>query len=157
MLGRMTTTSAPSTSDRSAANATTVRGIYEAVGRGDIQAVLDVLASDVAWDHWDDNTAQKAGTPHLQPRTGPQEVAGFFAVLGEASVHHLEIRDIVAGDAMAVADVLIDVTFPNGGRLRDDELHRWTFGPDGSVTSLRHYVDTAKHIAAAMRGQDTVA
>ena len=43
-----------------------------------------------------------------------------------------------------------------GGRFRDEELHRWAFGPDGRVTSLRHYVDTAKHLAA-WRGEDTAA
>jgi hypothetical protein len=36
-----------------------------------------------------------------------------------------------------------------GNRLRDEELHLWTFDDAGRVTALRHYVDTAKHIAAA--------
>jgi len=30
----------------------------------------------------------------------------------------------------------------------------WTLGDDGRVTRMRHYVDTAKHIAAR-DGQDT--
>lgn len=34
-------------------------------------------------------------------------------------------------------------------RLRDEALHLWTVGPDGLISSLRHYVDTAKHIEAA--------
>ena len=35
----------------------------------------------------------------------------------------------------------------------DDAVHLWTFGPDGEVTASRHYVDTAKHLAAAC-GED---
>jgi hypothetical protein len=33
--------------------------------------------------------------------------------------------------------------------LFDEELHLWTFDEDGRVVRLRHYRDTAKHIAAA--------
>ena len=36
-----------------------------------------------------------------------------------------------------------------GGRIRDQELHYWTFNDHGMITGLRHYVDTAKHTAAA--------
>jgi len=36
-----------------------------------------------------------------------------------------------------------------GRRYRDEELHLWTLNDDGKVTRLRHYTDTAKHIAAA--------
>jgi ketosteroid isomerase-like protein len=43
---------------------------------------------------------------------------------------------------------------PAGGRFRDEELHLWTLGADGRIVRLRHYVDTAKHIAAAA-GNDT--
>jgi ketosteroid isomerase-like protein len=55
-----------------------------------------------------------------------------------------------------VAEVMIDIRLPNGGRYRDEERHLWTFGEEGKVVRLRHYVDTAKHIAAA-HGRDTTA
>jgi ketosteroid isomerase-like protein len=35
-----------------------------------------------------------------------------------------------------------------GGHYRDEEMHLWTFDDEGKVTRLRHYTDTAKHIAA---------
>ena len=35
-----------------------------------------------------------------------------------------------------------------GGAYRDEEMHLWTFNDEGKVTRLRHYTDTAKHIAA---------
>jgi hypothetical protein len=30
----------------------------------------------------------------------------------------------------------------------EPDMHLWRFGPDGKVTAFRHYLDTAKHIAA---------
>jgi hypothetical protein len=48
-------------------NAATVVGLYEAFGRGDVPAVLAALADDVRWEHWADNTAQRAGVAHLVP------------------------------------------------------------------------------------------
>ena len=55
----------------------------------------------------------------------------------------------MSSDRQVVAQITIDWTLPGGGRLRDEELHLWTFGPDGRVVAFRHYVDTAKHIRAA--------
>jgi uncharacterized protein len=48
------------------------------------------------------------------------------------------------------------VTLATGGRMRDEELHLWRFDADGRICGMRHYVDTAKHIAAE-RGEDTIA
>lgn len=135
---------------------TTVADLYAAFGRGDIPAILDALADDVAWERWDDNTAQREGVSHLQPRTGRDGVAEFFALVGELDFHAFEIRGLAAGDDLVVADVLIDVTLPSGGRVRDEELHLWRLDAEGRICAMRHYVDTAKHIAAE-RGQDTIA
>jgi ketosteroid isomerase-like protein len=134
---------------------TTITDLYAAFGRGDIPAILGALADDVRWEHWDDNTAQREGVSHLQPRMGPDGVAEFFAVAREIVFHTFEIRGIAAGDDLVVADILIDATLPSGGRMRDEELHMWRFDAGGRVCSMRHYVDTAKHIAAE-RGEDTI-
>src|SRR4051812_9479202 len=65
-----------------AGNAATVAAIYAAFARGDVPAVLDRLADDVAWEEWADNSAQRAGLADLAPRHGRDEVAGFFDVIG---------------------------------------------------------------------------
>jgi ketosteroid isomerase-like protein len=52
------------------------------------------------------------------------------------------------GGNQVVAEIVIEANLPNGGHYRDEELHLWTFDEDGKITRLRHYVDTAKHIAA---------
>lgn len=134
----------------------TVADLYAAFGRGDIPAILDALAEDVRWEQWDDNTAQREGVSHLQARIGRDGVAAFFASIGEIEFHTFEVRGLTAGDDWVVADILIEVTLPSGGRMRDEELHLWRFDADGRICAMRHYVDTAKHIAAE-RGQDTIA
>ena len=64
--------------------------------------------------------------------------------------------DILASGDQVAAEVVIDYTTPSGGRLRDQEVHLWSLDARQQVTRLRHYVDSAKHIAA-YAGQDTTA
>ena len=137
-------------------NAATVADVYAAFGRGDVPAVLDRLAPDVAWENWSDNFAQRAGVPHLVARQGPADVANFFAVLGTYTVQTFDVLDIIGSGRQVVAEVRASFGLPDGGRFEDEELHLWTFDDEGRVVRFRHYVDTAKHIAAA-RGEDTTA
>jgi len=52
------------------------------------------------------------------------------------------------GDKVAV-EVLMDAEPPNANPYRDEEIHLWDFDEQGKIKRLRHYADTAKHIAAA--------
>ena len=77
-------------------------------------------------------------------------VLGFFAAAGQMEIVDLQILNMMeGGDEVAVSFVL-EAKLPHcGGRsYRDEEIHLWTFNEDGKVARLRHYVDTAKHIAA---------
>jgi ketosteroid isomerase-like protein len=138
--------------DRSARNAAALADIYEAFGRGDRPAILARIADGCAWEAWEDNSNQRAGLEVARPRTGPAGVADFFAFVAELDIHSLELLDILASDRQAVAEVVIELTTPQGRRIRDEELHLWTFDAEGRVTRMRHYVDTAKHIAAYAEG-----
>jgi uncharacterized protein len=138
----------------STSNAATVADVYAAFGRGDVPAILDRLADDVAWEEWADNFAQRAEVPHLVPRRGPADVAGFFAVLGSCTVLDFAVLDVIGADRQVVAEIRASFALPGGGRFIDEELHLWTFDDAGRVSRFRHYCDTAKHIAAA-RGEDT--
>jgi ketosteroid isomerase-like protein len=137
-------------------NLESVQAIYEAFGRGDLQTIIDAMSDDVAWEAWPDNTAQREGVPLLQPRHGKQGVQDFFAEVARFEIGAFEVRDMMASDRQVTVDVRIDVTGPDGGRYVDEELHLYTFGDDGKIVRMRHYVDTAKHIAAS-RGEDTAA
>jgi ketosteroid isomerase-like protein len=156
------TTAAPTTLPATSSGASPLTGraavaaIYEAFGRGDVPTFLSLLADDVSWDaDWADNWGQRTRLDHFTPRRGRAGVAEFLATLAAGyTVHDVQVLDLASSDRQVVAQVVIDLELPNGGRLRDEELHLWTFGPDGRVRALRHYVDTAKHLAAG-RGVDT--
>lgn len=138
----------------SSTTTTTVAEIYAAFGRGDVPAILDALAENVAWEQWPDNYAQRAGVAHLLPRRGPGQVAEFFTVLAEWQVEDFQVLDIIGDGRQVVAQIQACFSMPGGGRFADNELHLWTFDENGKISHFRHYCDTAKHIAAS-RGEDT--
>ena len=129
----------------------TVSAIYAAFGRGDTAAILDTIAADCRWEAWDDNRAQRAGLPTLQPRLGPAGVAEFFARVADLHMHDFQILDMLGNERQVAAEIVIEYTTTAGHRLRDEELHLWSFDERGMVERMRHYVDTAKHIAAFTR------
>lgn len=130
----------------------TVGKIYEAFGRGDVPAILDCMADNVQWEAWADNSAQKQGVPWLQARQGKDGVIAFFQVLRGMSVKDFQVLSLMAGGNQVAAEIIIEVEIPEtGAHFRDEELHLWTLNEVGKVTRMRHYNDTAKHIAAANR------
>lgn len=138
-------------------NAAAVADIYSAFGRGDVPAILDRLADDVAWDEWErSNDGQLGGVEHLAARRGVQGAAEFFAAIAGWTVREFTVLDVIGSGRQVVAEVRAAFDLSNGGRFADEELHLWTFDDAGKVTRFRHYVDTAKHIRAA-RGEDTTA
>ncbi|MCD2187401.1 nuclear transport factor 2 family protein [Actinomycetospora soli] len=128
--------------------------VYEAFGRGDVPAILAMLADEVAWDRWPDHHGQRAGVAHLAERRTPAEVAEFFEVIASWTPRHFEITALVGDGPHVAALTSIDFDLPGGGRLVDEEIHLWTVDERGRITGFRHYGDSAKHIAAA-RGEDT--
>lgn len=130
-------------------HAETIAAIYEAFGRGDVDAILAHLADDVRWEEWDDNYGQRAGVPWLAHRIGRDGAREFFRTVGELRIHDFRVLKMLAGEDSVVAEVSLEFTSPSGTRIRDEELHLWTLDAEGKVVRMRHYVDTAKHIAAA--------
>jgi ketosteroid isomerase-like protein len=130
----------------------TVAAIYEAFGRGDVPAILDVLAEDVQWEHWSSWTPHQAGVPWLQPRVGKAGALEFFQIIGVWTIRDFQVLGLLAGDRQVAAEIVIDAQLPSGAAFRDEELHLWTFDENGKVSRFRHYVDTAKHIAAHREG-----
>ena len=135
-------------------NLATVQGIYEAFGKGDVPAILDVLADDVEWEAWEDNSAVKAGVPWMVPRHGKQEVVRFFETAGQMEIVDLQVLNMMEGGNQVAVEFVLEADLPafGGGHYRDEEMHLWTFNDGGKVARLRHYVDTAKHIAASAQG-----
>lgn len=125
-----------------------VAGLYQAFQRGDVPAILERLAPDVQWEDPRDNAAQNAGVPWMKPRRGRDGVAGFFQLLGTYRFHDFRVLSLLEGDHQVVGEVVVDLSLPTGARVRDEELHLFTFNDRGQVVRFRHYLDTAKAIAA---------
>ncbi len=133
---------------------TIVTGIYAAFGRGDIGSILAVLADDVVFD--DDtevrSSASEAGHPLLTCHRGKAQVAEFFAELARYTMRDFQVTDLLTGDGVVAARVLLELESPAGIRMDNDEMHLWRVDDGGLVTSMRHYTDTAKHLAAMPTG-----
>ena len=128
----------------------TVQALYQAFGAGDVPTFLSHLADDVEWEQWPDNRAQAAGVPWLQHYSGRDAVGGFFAAAGQMEIVDLQILNMMEGGGEVAVSFILEARLPQceGRAYRDEEIHLWTFNPDGKVSRLRHYVDTAKHIEA---------
>jgi ketosteroid isomerase-like protein len=136
--------------DHGMSNLATVQGVYEAFGKGDVPAILDVLDEHVEWEAWENNSAVHAGVPWMSARHGKQDVVHFFEVAGRMEIIDLQILNMMEGGNQVAVEFVIEANLPTfgGGHYRDEEMHLWTFNDAGKVTRLRHYVDTAKHISA---------
>jgi hypothetical protein len=131
-------------------NLDTIVKIYEAFGKGDIAAILEQLDENVHWEQWEDNTAQKTGVSWMLAQTGKQGVMAFFKSLGELVIKDFRVLSIMANENQVAAEFVIEAAVPaTGKQYRDEEMHLWSFNEEGKVIRLRHYLDTAKHIAAA--------
>jgi uncharacterized protein len=99
-----------------------VREIYDAVGRGDVAAILDRVTDDVDWAA----EAASRAAPWYGPRPGQAGVASFFRDLAGS----IEITEFT----------------PHAFATGEDDVHllvRWTFrsiatGREASMT-MHHY------------------
>lgn len=124
-------------------NLATVKAIYEAFGRGDIPFILEQLSDDVEWEKWTDNSAQKVGLPYLRSQRGKSGAEEFFSFVPDLGIRKFEVLSLMEGGNQIAAEIEIEAA-----NFSDEEIHLWTFDAGGKVVRFRHYLDTAKHIAA---------
>jgi uncharacterized protein len=131
-------------------NIDTLRSAYAAFGSGDIPAILDLVSDEVAWEEWSDNSAQKAGVPWFEARSGRDGAAAFFESLSAMEINDFQVLNLMEGGSQIAATIKMDFTVKETGeRVSDEEIHLWTFDDAGKISGMRHYADTAKHIKAA--------
>ena len=120
-----------------------VQEIYAAFGRGDIQAILRHVSPDVSWEH----EAIDHGIPWLTPGRGLDHVSAFFGVVQrEVAIEAFEVQKLFVEGDEVIATIHIEFkVHSTGKRVRDRELHHWTFGRDGKVVRFRHVLDTHQH------------
>lgn len=123
-------------------NTDTIGAIYSAFGTGDFESILSHLADEIDWESWADNRGQQAGLPWLQLRRGKDEVLEFFNFTTTMGLNRFDVISMMEGTDQVAAEVVIGCKY-----FTDEEVHLWNFNDEGKVTRMRHYVDTAKHIA----------
>jgi ketosteroid isomerase-like protein len=125
------------------ANAKTVIDLYQAFGRGDITAVLDLLSDDIDW--WLYGSPDN-GPPFAGHHIGKDAIGRFFQTVGEtAEVLQFgpEADPIAAGDHVIVQGFERVTARPTGKTFETHWLHLFTFSADGKIVRLREYYDTA--------------
>jgi uncharacterized protein len=124
-------------------NIPTVQDIYAAFGRGDIQAILDHLSADIAWEYDKENLA----IPWLVPRRGRAEVPKFFEALGAVEFQKFQPKVLLESGNVVVAlnDVAFTVKATGKSVVEEDEVHIWHFDADGKAARFCHKTDTHRH------------
>jgi ketosteroid isomerase-like protein len=117
-----------------AGGAELVRGAYEAFGRGDVPAVLEVLADDVSWNAPD--VIPQGGSFHGRDGAGQ-----FFQGLGGAWEElRLDVEDVIEGGDNVVGFGRATGRLRGGGDSGYGFVHIFTVS-GGRVIRFREYVD----------------
>jgi uncharacterized protein len=128
-------------------NEQTVKDVYAAFQRGDVAAIVRLVADDVDWrnDHvesrecpWNGNFSGKANVP------------GFFKAVGEhLDISVFDVQAIIGSGLLVAVYLRIESTVRKNGRsLKNDAVHFWTFDESGHIKRYRHFNDTAAELAA---------
>jgi uncharacterized protein len=128
-------------------NIETAKQMYEALGRGDIQAILDLVTDDVDWS----TDAAITSAPWYGPRYGKDGVASFFAAVGGTGpiteFNPLAYAGNEDGDVMVFIRYAFTAT-ATGKHVTMNMHHYWKFR-DGKACFVRSSEDTAQ-VAAAL-------
>ncbi len=122
-------------------NLETVQAIYEAFGRGDVDAVLSYCVDSPEWEYGGTSTS----VPWLQHQIGKEgAAANMRAGASEIEIQKFQPKALLAGDDVVAA--LLDIEFivkKTGKRVVEvDAVQLWRFNDAGQVTQFRQRVDT---------------
>ena len=128
-------------------NIQTVKSVYEAFGRGDVDAIIAAVSDDVDWGS---DTASDAA-PWYGSRRGTDGVASFFTDFGAAmDVEEFTPLTFAANDDDVLSVVRFRARSRATGKTAVMQLHHWFHFRDGKIDYYRGTEDTA--ITAATLG-----
>jgi len=121
-------------------NIKTIQLVYEAFGRGDVDAILAVVTDDVDWASEADSTI----APWHGVHKGKGEVPKFFAAIAA----NLEVTDFTpltfaANDSDVLTVVRFGMRVPATGKQGAMDLHHWFRFRNGKIERYRGTEDTA--------------
>lgn len=124
-------------------NVQTIQRIYDAFGRGALEELLGLVASETRWDF---NGGRPAEVPWHAPVGSKAELPRFFGALSE----HVDFEAFDPKEFMPSGPhVLVDVRMSyrvksTGKRVEQQQIQWWTLDDEHRVTGLRHFEDTAQ-------------
>jgi uncharacterized protein len=126
-------------------NVQIVQRLFAEFGRGDIQAILEMLADDVEWRiPGPSDELQTAGTWR-----GREDIRRMFAIVAEeAEFEQFEPREFVARGDQVVALGRWRARYKPTGRSYETEWAMVFTLREGKVARIREYSDTAAWVAA---------
>lgn len=123
----------------------TVQAIYAAFGRGDVDTILSYLSDDVVWDQ----DAPGYGLAMFEPRSGKEQVPGFFQALQEVEFLQFEPLNFLTGGNEVAVPVRVAVKVKATGKVAEAlEIHLFTFAEDGKVARFFHCIDRHAFVLA---------
>jgi ketosteroid isomerase-like protein len=118
----------------------TVQGIYEAFGRGDVPAILDVLTDDLDFG----SEIESKIAPWHGLRRNKQQVAEFFQALAEnVEVTEFTPLSFTSNDTDVMAVIRFGLTVPATGKSGAMDIHHWFRFDGDKVCFYRGTEDTA--------------
>lgn len=119
--------------------ATIVQQVYAAFGRGDVPAILSMVAEDVDWEF-----VASPGVAYAGNRRSHAEVADFFAAVARTdAIQAFEPREFIdAGTDVTVLGWEKATALDTGNDFETEWIHVFTV-IDGKVTRWRGFFNTA--------------
>ena len=116
-----------------------VQQAYEAFGRRDVPAILNLVAEEVDWEF-----VGPASLPYTGRRRNHKEVAAFFADIPRADdIHAFEPREfIAAGEHVTVLGWESSTALDTGTKFQSEWVHVFTV-KKGKITRWRGFFNTA--------------
>ena len=122
-----------------ASNAEIVRSVTEALGRGDLLAVMGMVTKDVRWAV---NAADREAAPWFGVYEGKRSLPDFFAELAKLTFTDFTLRAMVSDGDLVITWLHVAFTAPTGRSVDMEEVQIWQLS-DGKVRQVDTLLDTA--------------
>lgn len=122
-------------------NLQAVKKMYEAMNRGDVMSMIELVAEDVVWGY----EVAHSDAPWHTTVHGKRGITRYIGALIEnVQMHGIEPQAYVVSDQQVVARVRTDYTIrKTGKRVSLEQVHWWSFDQTGRINRLWHWEDTA--------------
>ena len=120
-------------------NADIVRTVTEALGQGDLLAVMGLVAKDVRWAV---NAADRDAAPWFGIYEGKRSLPDFFAELARLTFSDFTLKAMLSDGDLVITWLHVAFTSPKGRDVDMEEVQIWRLA-DGKVQSVDTLLDTA--------------